>query len=141
MIVDRGHDFPAWVQDSLESYGTAMWLFRNQVNLETTKAVNIYRGDFRGCDLVFLSATYILRSSSFNYLTPRVRLTPKDLPSTSLSDPKYLHFICSPQRAAEILSEVQQIDGWAPICIYEPIPVSLFPNLWRTQRNLLSSRR
>jgi len=38
-----------------------------------------------------------------------------------------LHFICSPSRAASILSEVQEVDGWFPTTIYEPIPDSCVP--------------
>lgn len=34
-----------------------------------------------------------------------------------------LHFICSPFRAASIISEVREIEGWLPTTIYEPIPV------------------
>jgi len=60
---------------------------------------------------------------SFAYITPRIRLTPRDLINTHLENPTYLHFICSPKRAKEILSEIDEIDGWTPQCIFEPIPV------------------
>lgn len=60
----------------------------------------------------------------FEYLTPRVRLTPNDLQGTPFERPTTLHFICSPARAAVILSEVKAVDEWSPIIIYEPIPVS-----------------
>jgi hypothetical protein len=67
-----------------------------------------------------------VRYDSFAYLTSRIRLTPKDLLNTHLETPTYLHFICSPQRASEILSEVDEVEGWDPRCVYEPIPVGLF---------------
>jgi hypothetical protein len=60
---------------------------------------------------------------SFAYLTPRIRITPKNLTNTKLAQPAVLHFICSPARAASILSEVREVDGWFPTTIYEPIPV------------------
>lgn len=47
MIVDRGRDFPGWIQHTFDILGADMWMFRDQPNVETTKAVNIYRGDTR----------------------------------------------------------------------------------------------
>lgn len=64
---------------------------------------------------------------SFEYLTPRIRITPNDLPIVNVSKPTTLHFICSPTRAAEIVKEVDQVEGWSPITIYEPIPVRALP--------------
>lgn len=48
MIVDRGNDFPHDVQESLEKYGSDMWLFRNDALRVTTRALNMYRGEHRG---------------------------------------------------------------------------------------------
>ena len=61
---------------------------------------------------------------SFQYLTPRLRITPRDLLGTSLSHPATIHFVCSPTRAAVIMSQVAEVEGWFPISVYEPIPVS-----------------
>ena len=69
---------------------------------------------------------------SFEYLTPRIRITPNDLPSVNVSKPATLHFICSPSRAAEIVKEVKEVEGWSPITIYEPIPVNPFPSIGQT---------
>lgn len=60
---------------------------------------------------------------SFQYLTPRLRITPRDLSNTKLEKPNIIHFICSPSRASAIISDVKDVDGWHPITIYEPIPV------------------
>lgn len=49
MIVDRGHDFPQAMQEALDEYGTEMWHFRDQTERITTKALNSYRGELRGC--------------------------------------------------------------------------------------------
>jgi len=76
---------------------------------------------------------------SFEYKTPRIRLTPKDLRGTNLANPKVLHFICSPARALDIMSEVD--DDWSPITIYEPVPVShsyASLNLCRLERVIIS---
>ena len=54
MIIDRGHDFPSRMQNTLDSYGHDMWLFRDHQERVTTKAVNIYRGEFR--ELAFNAA-------------------------------------------------------------------------------------
>ena len=61
----------------------------------------------------------------FAYLTPRVRITPRDLAGTKLEHPKMLHFICSPKRASEIMAEVREVPEWSPTTVYEPIPVRI----------------
>jgi hypothetical protein len=48
MTVDRGCDFPQYAQEKLDSYGVSMWRFRDGAQ-GTTKALNLYRGDLRGC--------------------------------------------------------------------------------------------
>ncbi|KAF5370016.1 hypothetical protein D9758_001261 [Tetrapyrgos nigripes] len=100
MIVDKGHDFPPEIQVELEKYGSDMWMFRNQPEALTTRALNSYRGDIR-----------------------KIRITPRDLNGTKLEQPRNLHFICSPSRASVIMSEVNSVPGWNPTTIYEPIPV------------------
>ena len=64
---------------------------------------------------------------SFEYLTPRIRITPHDLADTPLARPQYLHFICSPSRARAIMADVEQLRPWSPTTIYEPIPVRPHP--------------
>ncbi|KAI6035433.1 Ribokinase-like protein [Pisolithus orientalis] len=98
MIVDRGNDFPQDVQDKLLSYGANIWHFRNRDDRGTTRALNSYRG-----------------------------LTPRDLHETRFAWPRALHFICSPTRALEIISEVEQVDRWEPTMIFEPIPYRCVP--------------
>ncbi|KAI0650075.1 Ribokinase-like protein [Trametes meyenii] len=111
VIIDRGNDFPPDIQNALDAFGADMWLFRDDPARETTKAINTYRGEVRG----------------FDYRTPRVRLTPRDLVGTKLARPKIVHFICSPARAAAILSEIKEEEGWHPITVYEPIPDRCIP--------------
>lgn len=48
MIVDTGHDFPKDIEEKLRSYGSEMWLFRDQPSRGTTRSLNSYRGDHRG---------------------------------------------------------------------------------------------
>ncbi|KAJ3867866.1 Ribokinase-like protein [Lentinula novae-zelandiae] len=110
MIVDKGYDFPSEIENKLKAYGDQMWLFRPQNEARTTRAMNIYRGDHRG----------------FEYLTPRIRITPRDLTNTALDRPRMLHFICSPLRASTIISEAEE-EGWNPLTIYEPIPDRCVP--------------
>lgn len=123
MIVDRGHDFPEDIQRKLDSYGTEMWLYRDDASRGTTRALNEYKGELRG----------------FRYLTPRVRLTPKDLINTSLEQPATIHFICSPSRANAIVSEIKQVPGWSPITIYEPIPDRCVPEELPALREVLAA--
>jgi hypothetical protein len=81
------------------------------------------------CHLLLCSITATHRFTagrkSFQYLTPRLRITPRDLLDTSLCRPANLHFICSPTRAAVIMSQVAEVGGWSPISVYEPIPVCM----------------
>ncbi|KAI6004097.1 Ribokinase-like protein [Pisolithus albus] len=86
------------IQDKLLSYGADMWHFRNRADRGTTRALNSYRGDSRG-------------------------LTPRDFHGTRFAWPKALHLVCSPTRALEIISEVDEIHGWQPTMIFEPIPM------------------
>ena len=48
MVIDRGYDFPSHIQNKLDSYGSDMWLFRDDPTRGTTTALNHYRGDHRG---------------------------------------------------------------------------------------------
>lgn len=70
-----------------------------------------------------IHSPYDLCYERFEYLTPRLRITPNDLQGTKLEKPQMLHFICSPERASAICSEIQEIQEWRPTTIYEPIPV------------------
>ncbi|KAF9076417.1 Ribokinase-like protein [Rhodocollybia butyracea] len=123
MIIDKGYDFPPEIESKLKIYGDEMWFFRPQEKARTTRALNLYTSDHRG----------------FEYLTPRIRITPKDLACTTLDRPKMLHFICSPTRASVILSEVQEIESWNPLTIYEPIPDSCVPEQLDALIRVLSS--
>ncbi|KAG8777206.1 hypothetical protein FRC15_011473 [Serendipita sp. 397] len=119
MIVDRGHDFKPYVQTTLNMYGKDMWVFRDHKDRETTRALNLYRGDHRG----------------FEYITPRLRITPKDYALHQRG--RYLHFICSPKRAKEIMTEVKEIPDWDPVTIFEPIPDRCVPNELPALRDIL----
>lgn len=111
MIVDRGNDFPQDIQNRLLTYGSDIWHFRDDINRVTTRSRNSYRGEYRG----------------FEYITPRIRLTPRDLERARLTRPASVHFICSPTRALQIISEIQEIEGWNPTTIFEPIPDRCIP--------------
>lgn len=111
MIIDRGNDFPQDIQNRLLTYGSDIWHFRDDINRVTTRSRNSYRGEYRG----------------FEYITPRIRLTPRDLERTRLTRPASIHFICSPTRALQIISEIQEIEGWNPTTIFEPIPDRCIP--------------
>jgi hypothetical protein len=130
MIVDKGADFPRKIDIALRAYGEDMWFFRNRPGADTTtRALNKYTGDHRKCAALVARILLIafiadaLHPQSFQYLTPRVQITPHDLTGTPLFRPATLHFICSPTRAVVIMSQVAEAEGWMPLSIYEPIPV------------------
>jgi hypothetical protein len=58
MIVDRGVDFPPEMDAALREYGEDMWLFRDQSPAGTTRALNRYQGDHRGCATYFLACFF-----------------------------------------------------------------------------------
>ncbi|CAD6906178.1 unnamed protein product [Tilletia controversa] len=136
MVVDRGDDFPAAVQAALDAYdrsipssrpsvSSSMWKYRPRTDGHgTTRALNIYEGQQRG----------------FKYLTPKLRLDPRDLLYDSgdgrhqLLLPTHIHFICSPERARLIIDEIEELlrdrtatNAGRPALIWEPIPDSALP--------------
>jgi hypothetical protein len=105
MVVDRGTDFPESVQAELDGFGNAMWLFRDHTDRPTTRSLNTYRAGHR----------------TFEYLTPRIQVTPRDFESTRFARPLTLHMICAPSRAADIIAEIASVPGWEPLIVYEPV--------------------
>jgi hypothetical protein len=81
----------------------------------------------------------------FEYLTERVKLSPKDLvlppsPFASPCLPRIIHMVCTTQRAKEIIEEIQLIrnggyegvgSGWDPELVWEPLGVSSSIRLWK----------
>ena len=66
MIVDRGHDFPADIQAKLDSFGQEMWLYRDDTSRGTTRDLNEYKGDLRGCVLrIYIRNSVVLRAMTF----------------------------------------------------------------------------
>lgn len=57
MVIDRGEDFEEEWQKTLDAFDTkegrgdggGMWAWRERKDGVTTKAVNVYKGDFRRC--------------------------------------------------------------------------------------------
>lgn len=118
MTVDRGSDFTNDIQEKLDVYSQpsqphSLWRFRQRKD-RTTKAINIYRGQERG----------------FAYLSPKIRLDPVDLlDDLHTTLPPFIHCICSPERASEMIKQIKQMpDKWPagrqPNLIWEPIPDS-----------------
>ncbi|KAF7331930.1 PfkB domain-containing protein [Mycena kentingensis (nom. inval.)] len=110
MLIDRGTDWQRNIQEKLDAFGP-IWIYRDQLEHKTTRAVNRYLGEHR----------------NFEYLTPRIRITPRDLQGTRLGSSEIIHFICSPSRASTIMSQVREVPDWAPTTIYEPIPDRCVP--------------
>lgn len=51
ILVDRGYDWPKELEERLNSYGDAMWVYRDQPAHPTTRALNLYTGEHRGGSL------------------------------------------------------------------------------------------
>lgn len=74
------------------------------------------------------------RASDFEYLTPRKRLEPNDLPPR-LRTAQYLHFVCSPTRALVIAAQLSP--SFSPSLVYEPIPDRCTPDELPALREVL----
>lgn len=48
ILVDRGYDWPKDLDEELAAYGSEMWVFREQPDHPTTRALNLYTGEHRG---------------------------------------------------------------------------------------------
>ncbi|GAA5981717.1 hypothetical protein JCM11641_004224 [Rhodosporidiobolus odoratus] len=124
ILVDRGSDWPQEMEKALREYGEEMWVFREKPHELTTRALNLYTGEHR----------------DFEYLTPRTRLEPIDLPAP-LRTSEYLHFVCSPTRALVIHSQLQppvnSTPSWRPKLVYEPIPERCTPDELPSLRKIL----
>lgn len=48
ILVDRGYDWPHDLDEQLDAYGSEMWVFREQPEYPTTRALNLYTGEHRG---------------------------------------------------------------------------------------------
>lgn len=131
MVIDRGVDWRSQDQAVLDRFDLtpsgscgSMWHYRSRPD-GTTRAVNIYKGEHRG----------------FDYLSRKIRLEPSDLlrlsPSVPPKYPEWIHLICSPQRAFEMISEMtismisirqnhssSESKPRFPRLVYEPIPDS-----------------
>ena len=65
------------------------------------------------------------------------RISPNDLAPTRLAAPEYLHFVCAPGRAIEIIAELDAL-GWNDTkLVYEPIPDLCIPSEMPALRQVL----
>lgn len=118
MIIDRGTDWPTWIQSQLDTFRT-IFHYRDADRL-TTKAINTYRGETR----------------DFAYLTPKRRLEPSDLYPDL--EAEYLHCVCMPTRLMDILEELKELN-WDPKIVYEPIPDYCLPSELENLKKVLGS--
>ena len=146
LIIDKGEDFPPAFEKQILSMGTDMTWFRPR-NGKTSRALNIYSGTRIGCAAprAFLSRPKLMLflidrdgHQSFEYLSPQLHLTPKDLvlPPSPFTDPlpEWLHVVCVTERAQTIADELEAVcrgdlgvgKGWKPKTVWEPLGVSSF---------------
>lgn len=120
-------------------FGAEMTWFRHREG-KTTRALNIYSGSRIGSVGLTPSARAILTvregHQSFQYLSPQLNLTPKDIllpPSPfALSPPEWIHVVCVTERARDITEELHAIqaerathaNGHARL-VWEPLGVSM----------------
>jgi hypothetical protein len=123
-VIDRGYDFPSEVQESLNKYGDDMWLFRDRNDRETTRSRNTYRAGERSSVMrscIRRTEADAIDPCRFEYITPRIQVTPSDFEGTKLERAQILHMISAPSRTADMLAEIDRVTGWRPQVIYEPV--------------------
>ena len=128
--VDAGTDFARSTRHQLDSWNISLqWRQRGPEEL-TTRGWNGYRED---------------GVREFKYLTPKLRLTPRDLSPEVLSEARSFHLICSPGRCIEMAEELRSLRHQAtketssfssssgatankPVMIWEPVPDTCIPS-------------
>ena len=129
-IVDAGTDFPTATKSELDLWKISLqWRQRGPKEL-TTRGWNGYRED---------------GVREFKYLTPKLRLTPRDLTPEVLLETRSFHFICSPNRCVEMVEDLHSLRYQAekqaaltprstaaassskPMIIWEPVPDTCIP--------------
>ncbi|RDW92051.1 hypothetical protein BP5796_01445 [Coleophoma crateriformis] len=114
-IVDVGSDFPEEIVTQLKSWQTSC-LFRRDPSRLTTRGWNSFDEN---------------EDRAFSYMTPKLRLEPKDLTIPLLSSKAY-HLNCSPTRCisivAHIMSMRRQLYLPKPLFIWEPVPDLCVPS-------------
>lgn len=116
-IVDQGSDFPSSIKSTIESWETGA-LFRSDTSRLTTRGWNGY-----------VSSAEPDRRA-FKYVTPKKRLTGRDLAGTPLLQSKAFHMVCSPDRCRELVNEITTLRKKEaapgtyvrPLFIWEPVP-------------------
>ena len=130
LIVGRGYDFPAPIQEKLDSYGPC-WAYQGY---PAERSFRVRRSRARcGAGPGWLANALTGRQArttlsgngrTFEALGKRIWQTPRDLALVGYSAPMFLHLVCSPQRAADFLRELHDMgNGWDRTkIIFEPMP-------------------
>ncbi|PHH58619.1 hypothetical protein CDD81_5026 [Ophiocordyceps australis] len=109
-IVDVGSDCPPSLVTLIDSWAMTAVIRRDEGRL-TTRGHNTYRGS----DQV----------RSFNYATPKKRITAQDLTSSLLRSRSF-HLICSPARCQDLVADItcrrKAFACSRPIFVWEPVP-------------------
>ncbi|KAI0470163.1 Ribokinase-like protein [Xylaria cf. heliscus] len=100
-IVDKGSDFPPDLETLITSWGTSV-LLRETPKRLTTRGWNGYDEH---------------QNRAFRYMTPKKRLTAKDLTPELLAS-RTFHLICSPKRCRELVLEIKDKRADLPASVF-----------------------
>ncbi|ORY92659.1 Ribokinase-like protein [Leucosporidium creatinivorum] len=115
-VVHRGPDFPAEVQEQLDTFGEEMWHFVD-VETPTPRALNTYHPPSP--------------SRHFRLLTPPPVLSLSSFPSSPSSSPSYIHLCSPPSHLSAILSTLPSSPSPDQVnvrVVYEPLPPNCLPS-------------
>ncbi|KAJ2892573.1 hypothetical protein MKZ38_009604 [Zalerion maritima] len=129
-IIDQGHDFPSDMTTLIESWSSSAHL-RSTPDRATTRGWNGYGTTFQDSN------------RAFKYMTPKKRLTGKDLCPALLAS-RTFHLICGPNRCRELVTEISSLrrklpqdDLPKPMFVWEPVPDLCVPGELLNVTNVL----
>ncbi|CCG83537.1 putative PfkB family carbohydrate kinase [Taphrina deformans PYCC 5710] len=113
-VVDYGNDVPGSVETTIDGLGLSL-LVRRDNRRKCTRGLNTYRGSLR----------------HFEYLTPKIRITPSQLTPSFLRS-RTFHLISSPDRTTAQMQELGRLRrdlGCADdaLSLWEPVPDCCVP--------------
>lgn len=104
-VVDKGSDFPVECEQQLKQYNLGI-LWRDTPERKTTRALNVFG---------------LMQERYFEYLTPKLQVTPQELPRS-----KVFHIICAPDRCEEFTKNISA----DAISVWEPVETSCKAEQW-----------
>lgn len=119
-LILAGSDFPPDVEHEVQSWGTTLVL-KKDATKQSSRGLLVYEDDTFG-------------PKTFDYITPPIKATPRDLVNTSLLTAQTFHFFGHPEEIIEQVPELIRLRREHdpslphPLIVWEPLPSSCRPS-------------